>query len=265
MLGRLSFPDLAGNASDNIMPLLMTEVAGEFMGTLVLAAGLAALMSTMDSQLLTLGSIFSRDLWPLVTGKQVTTGGQSRVFVFALALSGLVVALNADTTILQLGITAFTGLAVLFPCVFFGLILKNPRPLAAGVSILVGEFFVGLYHFKLLPSFGFLPAVPIIFVSLATYLAVQLVCGGLMTQGVRKAELLFLAGFGCIFVASQDFWRWGEIGNLYFGWPGWAWYFVLLSLAQFGLTWWWVKNTLREPFFAEAAADQPLKDVASAG
>ena len=265
VLGRLSFPELAGSTSDNIMPLLMTEVAGEFMGTLVLAAGLAALMSTMDSQLLTLGSIFSRDLWPLITGKQVTTGGQSRIFVFALALAGLAVALNADTTILQLGITAFTGLAVLFPCVFFGLILKNPHPKAALVSILVGELFVGLYHFKLLPSFGFLPAVPVIVVSLASYLAVQIASGGLKTQGVKKAELMFLAGFGAIFILSQDFWQWGQVGNLYLGWPGWAWYFVFLSLAQFGLTWWWVKNTLAEPLFAESTVKQGLTDGASMG
>ena len=70
VLGWLDFPGLAGRQSDNIVPMMMTKVAGDFMGTMVLAAGLAALMSTMDSQLLTLGSIFSRDLLPLLWGKK---------------------------------------------------------------------------------------------------------------------------------------------------------------------------------------------------
>ena len=52
---------------------------------------------------------------------------------------GLLVALLSDATILSLGLTAFTGLAVLFPTVFFGLYLSKPRPAAGMASILVGE------------------------------------------------------------------------------------------------------------------------------
>ncbi len=240
LLGHLVFPGLGGREADNIVPLLMTRVGGDFMGTLVLAAGLAALMSTMDSQLLTLSSIFSRDLYPLLAGKKATTGLVGRIFVVVLALAGLLVALASDSTILKLGLTAFTGLAVLFPTVFFGLYLKNPRPAAALVSILVGEALAVAYHFNLLPRGGFLPAAPVIAASVAAYLAVHLSTGPLGLPRVDKRSALALAGFGLIFVLAQDFWAWESSRPTWLGWPLWAWYFVGLSAVQTALMAWWL-------------------------
>ena len=49
VLGRLSFPDLVGRQADRILPMVLTLISGDFMAALVMAAGLAALMSTMDS------------------------------------------------------------------------------------------------------------------------------------------------------------------------------------------------------------------------
>ena len=155
VLGHLSFPGLSGRESDAIVPLMMTHLAGDFMGTLVLAAGLAALMSTMDSQLLTLSSIFSRDLFPYLWGRKAQSGLVGRVFVVFLAVAGLAVALISDATILKLGLTAFTGLAALFPTVFLGLYLKRPKAGAAITSIVAGEVLVAAYHFKMLPAYGF--------------------------------------------------------------------------------------------------------------
>ena len=63
VLGRLSYPDLVGKQADRILPMVLTSISGDFMAALVIAAGLAALMSTMDSQLLTLSSIFTRDIF----------------------------------------------------------------------------------------------------------------------------------------------------------------------------------------------------------
>jgi len=67
MLGHLSTPGLTGKEADGILAFMMTAMGNDLMGTLVLTAGLAALMSTMDSQLLTLSSVVSRDLWPVFT------------------------------------------------------------------------------------------------------------------------------------------------------------------------------------------------------
>ncbi len=242
MLGHFDFAHLTGRAADNIVPLLMGKVGGDLMGTLVLAAGLAALMSTMDSQLLTLSSIFSRDLVPLVTGGRPAGALASRVFVAALALAGLLVAIFSDATILSLGLTAFTGLAALFPTVFFGLYLKNPRPAAAIASIVVGESLAVAYHLKWLPAFGFLPAVWVIAAAVVVYLLVHVLTGPLGLPALQARPLGFAVGFGLIFVAAQDFWRWGRVGDIVLGWPTWAWYFVGLSALQTLLMLWWVRS-----------------------
>ena len=241
VLGWLDFPGLAGRQSDNIVPLMMTKVAGDFMGTLVLAAGLAALMSTMDSQLLTLGSIFSRDLLPLVSGKKAASALSGRLFVVLLALAGLLVALFSDATMLNLGLTAFTGLAVLFPSVFFGLYLKNPRPAPAWASIICGEGAILASTLGIMPRTGFLPAVPVIIISLVSYLLVHLLTGPAGLPNPSRKQWLVAGGFLSMSILAHDVWNWGKIGETYLGWPGWAWYFAGLSGLQMLIGAWWIR------------------------
>jgi SSS family solute:Na+ symporter len=244
VLGRLDFPGLQGAAADDIVPLLAMGLGGEVLGALVLAAGLAALMSTMDSQLLTLGAMVSRDLLPRSSGRDAVRG---RIVVVCLAVAGLVVAVGVDTTILQLGLTAFTGLAALLPTVLFGLLLAKPRAAAAWVSILLGQALAVGCHFKLLPTFGFLPAAPVIAASLGGYLIVQAPAGGLKVVGMGRRELAACAGMAGIFLLAQDYWRWREVGAMLLAWPLWAWWFVGLSAAQTALMWWWVRPQMRTP------------------
>lgn len=59
--GRLVIPGLEGQKADTIFPLLMERVGGGWLAGLAAAGVLAAIMSTMDSQLLTLASIVERD------------------------------------------------------------------------------------------------------------------------------------------------------------------------------------------------------------
>ena len=53
LMGRHTFPELARESTDNIFPLLLDEYAGGILSVLLLTGSIAALMSTMDSQLLT--------------------------------------------------------------------------------------------------------------------------------------------------------------------------------------------------------------------
>jgi len=236
VLGHLSFPALAGKEADGVFAMVMTVAGGDLAGTLVLVAGLAALMSTMDSQLLTLSSIVSRDLWPLFTRGRVAGVTMARVFVLVLAAAGLLVALTTDATILDLGVSAFTGLAVLFPCVFFGLYLRQPRSSAALASIVSGEALVVASHLGVLPSFGFLSALPAMVCSVVVYLVVHLLTGPVGLPRVTRSQLLLVLSFGAIFLLAQDYWRWGEVGPLVLGIPAWCWYFVGLSAAQMAQT-----------------------------
>jgi len=243
VLGRLSFPDLAGKEADRILPMVVTLLSGDAMAALVMAAGLAALMSTMDSQLLTLGSIFTRDVVPLATGRQPATGASGRVFVIFLSLCGLALAWRPPDTILQIATQTFTGLAVLFPTVIFGLYLKRVHPLPAILSIVVGEGMVVAFYFQWLPAGGFLPVVWIMLAVFAVYLAAHLalVPGPLGRPAwLANRYLWLLAG---VFALAMDFWAWGHSGPTLLGVPAWIGYFVLLSAAQTAIMYFWVKET----------------------
>jgi SSS family solute:Na+ symporter len=235
-LGHLSFPGLAGKQADRILPLVATAVAGDFLAALVIAAGLAALMSTMDSQLLTLSSIFTRDILPLVRRGQTATSLPGRLFVIGLSLAGLGVAYRPPATILQMATAAFTGLAVLFPTVFFGLYCRRVHSAAAILSILCGEAALVVFHAQWVSSGRFLPVVWVMLVTFGVYLAVHALIsarqGGLRTRMPGWFADRYVLVQAAIFILAMDFWAWGVSRPVFLGVPLWIAYFVLLSALQ---------------------------------
>jgi len=236
VLGHLSFPHLVGKQADRILPMVVTLVSGDIMSALIIACGLAALMSTMDSQLLTLSSIFTRDIVPLVAGKHMKGYAMGRVFVIFLSLAGLALAYKPPATILQIATQTFTGLAVLFPTVIFGLYLKRVKALPAILSILCGEGTMLLYYFKLIPTGAFLPVVPVMIVTSSVYLCIHGLLlwreGALsikMPAWMWDPYLYLLLGN---FVLALDFWAWGKSHPQWAGMPLWLGYFVILSALQ---------------------------------
>jgi len=236
VLGHLSFPDLAGKEADRILPMVITLVSGDAMAALVIASGLAALMSTMDSQLLTLSSIFTRDILPIVAQRPSKGHAAGRIFVVILSLAGLALAYRPPATILQIATQTFTGLAVLFPTVIFGLYLRKVWPLPAILSILAGEGLMILCYFKAAPTWGFLPVVPVMALAFLVYLTIH---GFLlwregflqlsMPQWMSDPYVYLLLG---VFLLSLDFWAWRNISPRWAGIPVWIAYFVGLSLLQ---------------------------------
>jgi len=237
VMGHLFFPDLAGKQADRILPMVATAAAGDVMSALVIAAGLAALMSTMDSQLLTLSSIFTRDILPLMRRRPMVTSRPGRLFVIGLSLAGLAFAYQPPATLLQIATAAFTGLAVLFPTVFFGLYWRRVHAKAAILSILGGEAALAVFQLKWASPGIFLPVVWVMLVAFGVYLVVH----GLITA--RQEGLRFEMHSGwlkdphvlmqvAIFVLAMDFWAWGRIQPVWGGLPLWVGYFVLLSGLQ---------------------------------
>ncbi|MCD4718070.1 MAG: sodium:solute symporter family protein [Desulfobacterales bacterium] len=236
VLGHLSFPDLVGKQADRILPMVITLVSGDIMSALVIACGLAALMSTMDSQLLTLSSIFTRDIFPLLTGRHVKGNAAGRIFVIILSLAGLALAYKPPATILQIATQTFTGLAVLFPTVIFGLYLKRVRAVPAILSILSGEGIMLLCYLRIIPSWGFLPVVPVMAVTFSVYLGTLWVV--LWREGALHMRMpgwlsdpYFYLMLG-VFILALDFWAWGKAYPQWAGIPLWLGYFVALSALQ---------------------------------
>ncbi len=171
MWGHIAFPDLAGKATDQIFPMMLTQYTSIWISSLVMVGALAAFMSTLDSQLLALSSMMTRDIYtcyirPTASLKEQTFVG--RVLIVILALIGLIIAYQPPNTIAAIATQSFTGLAVLFPTVIAALYGKNINPVSCIVSILVGEAAVMGYQFGMIPQswmLGFLPVVPIVAIS----------------------------------------------------------------------------------------------------
>ncbi len=236
VIGRLSIPDLVGKDADRILPLLMTHLSGDVMATLVIAAGMAALMSTMDSQLLTLSSIFTRDILPLLRRKASEGTVTGRLFVIFLSLAGLALAYRPPATILQIATQTFTGLAVLFPTVIFGLYFRRRYVQPAILSILCGETALVAFYMKWIPTGGFLPVVWVMLTTFTVYLLTHLYLAcregtfEMHTPAWLRSPYTYLLGM--IFILSIDFWSWGKTGPFFGGMPIWIWYFVGLSALQ---------------------------------
>jgi SSS family solute:Na+ symporter len=246
VMGHLSFPDLAGKQADRILPLVVNAVAGDFMAAMVTAGALAALMSTMDSQLLTLSSIFTRDLLPVMWKPSTRTSIPGRIFVIGLSITGLALAYRPPATMIEIATETFTGLAVLFPTVLFGLYWKRIYPTPAILSILAGETALVCLHFKLIPAGPFLPVILVMLAAFGVYLIAHLLLqikeGNLairLPAWLTDRYFLMLTG---IFLLAMDFWAWGNEQPTIMGFPAWMAYFVLLSVAQTAVMAYLIRN-----------------------
>lgn len=250
VIGRLAFPELPiGTESDKILPLLLSGYVPAVLEALVLTTALAALMSTLDSQLLTLSSMFTRDLVEPLTKGRRSPAWLGKLFVVGLALAGLGIAWRPPATFLEIATETFTGLAVLFPTVVATLYWKHVTATGAILSILAGEGLVACYHFGLVPSLGTLPVVPIMFAT-----SVVLVVGSLLTGrqpnskgiGVLSKEKIKLTKWSfmviVLFLLANDYWAWGDgrLGPLNFPW--WIWYFFGLCILT-SLVFWRLAST----------------------
>ena len=274
VLGRLTYPTLPeGVAADRILPMMLAEHAPPAIEALVLTAALAALMSTLDSQLLTLSSMFSRDIAaPLLRYRAERNGRKgpvplsgelpgtvqdrvtqspeapqwmSKAFVVGLALVGLAIAYQPPATFRILATQTFTGLAVLFPTVIGALYWKRMSPAAAIASIVAGEGLVVAYYLKLLPRLGTLPVVPIVVVT-----TLVLVVGSFIHRAellrestrepralTRRAVLGWGAAFAALFLVGIDVWNWGDSRVSLLGFPWWVWMFAGLCVVTSVLFW----------------------------
>jgi len=149
---------------------------------------------------------------------------------------GLALAYKPPATILQIATQTFTGLAVLFPTVIFGLYFKRVFPLAAILSILCGEVTLIGFYIKVLSANTFLPVIWVMAVTFTVYLITHtIMLWQTKALHIRLPRWLFdryVWVFLGIFILAMDFWAWGKNGPLFWGIPMWVGYFVVLSALQ---------------------------------
>ena len=249
-LGHLNNPGLDRAGSENILPTMIMEVGGEWLGGLVLVAGLAALMSTMDSQLLATGSLVTRDLVP----REIQGSWSRESVIIALAVLGLFLSLWSELSILDLGLLAFSMYAVMFPSVFAAAHFDNVDGRAVIASIVAGESVVLLAVFSpesfdgwwVEPVKGAVPTsvIPSLVAAIIGLTSVQYACKRKIGFGwlgeIGSGEMAPMIGLVTVFVLAQDFWWWDDGETWALGLPKWIWWAALLSLVQTGIMAKWV-------------------------
>ncbi len=171
VIGHLSFPGLEGGQSDKIIPMLLMEHAPLWVAALILTGALAAFMSSLDSQLMAVSTMFTRDLYLSFIDKEFSMKGQvflGRIAVAACAILGLFIAAYAESSIFAIVKMAFTGYAVLFPTTLTLLYFRGIPSEAFILSILGGELLLAALTFGWIPTgwtLGFDPIIPVILLA----------------------------------------------------------------------------------------------------
>lgn len=140
VLGRDTFPGLEGAAAGGVLIRMIEHHAPEILAGLLGAGVLAAVMSSLDSQVLALGTMFTQDIVRhygfddrMDERRQVMVG---RAFVVLVLLVTYVLSLVVDTGIFGLAVWSFSGFAALVPLVVATLYWRRATAAGAIASVL---------------------------------------------------------------------------------------------------------------------------------
>lgn len=154
--GAAEFPGLVGRESDAIFPMLIARHLGPALQGLALAGVLAAVMSTLDAQLLTLSSMLTRDVLrrlrpDLPSTTEIAAG---RGFTLALSLLVYLLVLQRPASIFDIAAFSFSGYVTLVPALLLGLRWRRCTAAGAIASILAGNLALLLATLSILPAPG---------------------------------------------------------------------------------------------------------------
>ncbi len=123
-----------------ILPFLVKTQTGAVLGGFLTAGILAAIMSSLDSQFLCLGTIFTGDIVAHYVGKDRLTDNQkiwlARCFVTAIVAVTYGLSLLPQRSVFGMGVWCFSGFASLFPLVLAAVYWKRLTAAGAYASIL---------------------------------------------------------------------------------------------------------------------------------
>ncbi|WP_375261574.1 sodium:solute symporter family protein [Palleronia sp.] len=140
----VAFPDL-DNADRATARLLSSDLVPPVLGVAVMIGILAAAVSTIDSILLTLSSIFARDVWGNLGGgtadaSQLKVG---KIVIPAISILALIFAAMEISLIAILSVAASAGLVVAVPAIVGAFFWRRGTAAGALASIIGGAAFVG--------------------------------------------------------------------------------------------------------------------------
>lgn len=194
-------PKLPNGAPDanKILPFLVNTQTSDLLGGFLAAGILAAIMSSLDSQFLCIGTIFNNDVVTHYLGKHRVSDRQqvlfTRLFIVAIVAITYVLGLGNVRSVFALGIWCFSGFSALFPIVVAALYWRGLSAAGAisGIFAAIISWCVLFYYGLQVPvsegglssfvihlpigqeSYEMMPVVVMILSSLITMVVVSLV------------------------------------------------------------------------------------------
>lgn len=129
--GLIDVPPPVAQDPNKVLGFMVKSLSGDVLGGFLLAGVLAAIMSSLDSQFLCIGTMFTKDIVVHYRGAERYTDRQivmiSRVFIVVVVAVTFLLSLTtiAQTRVFQLGIWCFSGFSSLFPLAFLSLYWKG--------------------------------------------------------------------------------------------------------------------------------------------
>ncbi len=123
-----------------VLGVLVNKLTTPVLSGFLTAGILAAIMSSLDSQFLCIGSIFANDIVAHYIGRDKVTDRQrvayGRAFVVLIVVVTYLLALTRPGSVFTLAIWCFSGFAALFPLVFAAVYWKGVTKAGAYASVL---------------------------------------------------------------------------------------------------------------------------------
>lgn len=185
-------PDFHANA---VLPVLVGKVSTPLLGGLLTAGILAAIMSSLDSQFLCMGTMFTEDIVVhyasenRFTEKQIVT--LARVFIVAVVAVTYGLSLFDPRRVFTLGIWCFSGFTALVPLVAASLYWKRLTKAGGYACVLVAmASWLWFFHdsgYAADPKYSFLGMLPVATITACSTAAMILV--SLLTRPPSDATL----------------------------------------------------------------------------
>jgi len=158
IIGAAHFPDLDKASSEQIILLMLsklTHIEGmSYVITLFIAAAVAAIMSTVDSAMLAIASLFTQDIYhqhnPDASQKKLTLIG--KLFSWLLMAIMVYLAIHLPSTIWWLIQIKLEILCQIAPAVMLGVHFKNIRSTSILYGLLLGIGFTLVFLLSPLPN-----------------------------------------------------------------------------------------------------------------
>ena len=176
-----------GIGENAVLAKLVQTHASPILGGLLGAGILAAIMSSLDSQFLCLGTMFTEDIVDHVSSQRLSDRAKvisARVFIFLIVVAVFFLSIILPRSVFDLGLWSFTGFTGLFPIIFAAIYWKRLTAYGATSAVLttIGLWVVFFWlsdfgankKYALMPFGSAYPLHPVVIVFLGSSLAMVL-------------------------------------------------------------------------------------------